>query len=224
MKNIKGFIFDMDGVIFDTERVYLNIWCEVFKKYGYEMKKELYISVMGRGRKIVKEVFLENYGPLLPIEEMYKEKDRILFDTINNNKVPVKEGAVELLDYLITKGYKIALATSAKKDRLTKQLELSNLSDKFNIIVCGDDVTNTKPNPEIFIKAAHALKLSYKECIVIEDSTAGIKGAFNGKIMGFHVEDLKKADEEIKKYAYKCFKNLNEIKEYINGIIAKDMI
>ena len=219
MKNIKGFIFDMDGVIFDTERVYLDIWTNVFKKYGYEMEKDVYISVMGRGRKIVKEVFINHFGQDLPIEEMYVEKDNLLFEVINRGEVPIKEGAIEILDFLKEHNYKIALATSAKMDRLKKQLTLANIYDKFDVIVCGDDVNKTKPDPEIYIKAATYLNLQCEDCVVIEDSPAGIRGAYNGNMIPFHVEDLKEADEEMKRLSYRCFKNLNEIKEYINGII-----
>ena len=75
----KAVIFDMDGVIFDTERVYLEIWKSVFEKYGYKMTKELYITVMGTGRKNVIKTFLENFGDDLPIEKMYEEKDNQLF-------------------------------------------------------------------------------------------------------------------------------------------------
>ena len=115
MKEIEGIIFDMDGVIFDTERVYLDIWSKVFEKYGYKISKEIYISVMGRGRKKVKEIFMKNFGENMPIEEMYIEKDDMLSKVIENNEVPMKLGAYDLLKYLKENNYKIALATSARR-------------------------------------------------------------------------------------------------------------
>lgn len=223
MKNIKAVIFDMDGVIFDTERIYLEDWTKVFEKYGYKMIKEVYISIMGTGRKNVKEVFRNEFGQDLPIEEMYIEKDALLFEAIESNKVPLKEGAVEILNFLGNNGYKIALATSAKRDRLDKQLKGANIQDKFGAIVCGEDVVNSKPNPDIFLKAAEILSVKPEECIVIEDSPAGIKAAYNAGMIGLHVEDLKEADEEILKYCYKNFKNLNEIMKYIDKINTSDV-
>ncbi len=218
MNKIKAVLFDMDGVIFDTEREYLKEWEVIFKKYGYKMKKEIYISVMGRGRKKVKEIFKEKFGEDLPIDEMYIEKDKMLKEAVENNKVPLKEGALELLEFLKENGYKIALATSAKRDRVKIQVSHAKIENIFDAIVCSEDIINSKPNPEIFLKAAEKVCVNPENCIVIEDSEAGIKAAFNAKMMGFHVEDLKKADESILKYSYKNFKNLIEIKEYIKDM------
>ena len=81
----KAVIFDMDGVIFDTEKVYLDIWTAVFEKYGYKMTKALYVTIMGTGRKNVIKTFLENFGDDLPIEKMYEEKDKQLFFIIEND-------------------------------------------------------------------------------------------------------------------------------------------
>lgn len=221
MKEIKAIIFDMDGVIFDTERVYLDIWSEVFAKYGYKITKEVYISVMGRGRKKVKEIFLKNFGEDMPIEEMYVEKDSMLLNVIENNEVPMKLGAYDLLKYLKENNYKVALATSAKRDRVKKQIEGAEIKSFFDTIVCGDDIVNSKPNPEIFLRAACNLEVEKEKCIVIEDSPAGIEAAYNANIIGFHVEDLKKADENIGKYCYKSFKSLIEIREFLSGKLEK---
>lgn len=214
MNKIKAIIFDMDGVVYDTEKVYLDGWIKVFKEYGYDMKKENYISVMGTGRKNVKEVFLKIYGDKLPIEEMYKKKDEELFRVIKDEGIPLKENIIELLDILKERGIKIALGTSAKRERLEKQLK-DDVRKRFDTVVCGDDVEKSKPNPDIFLKAAEKLSVEPESCIVIEDSTSGIIASYNAGMMGIHVEDLKPADGEILKHSYKNFKNLNEVKGYI---------
>ena len=179
------------AVIFDTEMVYLKVWSEVFEKYGYKMTKEIYASVLGTGRENVKKVFLHNFGNDLPIDIMYKEKDEELAKAVEKG-IPLKNGAYEMLTYLRENNFKIALATSAVKE--------------------------TKPNPEIFLKAAENLDINPKECIVIEDSSAGIKAAFNAGMTAFHVVDLKKADEKILSSAYKSFNNLNEIRSELMSI------
>ena len=212
----KAVIFDMDGVIFDTEKVYLDIWTEVFEKYGYKMTKELYVTVMGTGRKNVIKTFLENFGDDLPIEKMYEEKDNQLFYIIENQGIPLKEGVKELFSMLKEKDYKIALATSAKKERVEKQIKDKWLKESFDAIVCGDDVEKGKPSPDIFLKAAKEIDVEPENCFVVEDSPAGIKAAFSGGMKGIHVEDLKVADEEILKYCQKNFKNLQEIKKYLS--------
>ena len=221
MKKIKAVLFDMDGVIFDTERVYLEDWTKVFEKYGYNMIKEVYISVMGSGRNNVKDVFRNKFGQELPIEEMYIEKDALLFEAIESNKIPLKEGVIEILDFLGNNGYKMGLATSAKRARLDKQLKSASIENKFDTTVSGEDVVNSKPNPDIFLKAAEKLSVRPEECIVIEDSPAGIRAAYNAGMMGLHVEDLKEADEDILKHCYKNFKNLIEIHKFIDENILK---
>lgn len=212
----KAVIFDMDGVIFDTEKVYLDIWIEVFEKYGYKMTKELYVNVMGTGRKNVIKTFLENFGDDLPIEKMYEEKDNQLFYIIENQGIPLKEGVKELFSMLKEKNYKIALATSAKRERVEKQIKDKWLKESFDAIVCGDDVEKGKPSPDIFLKAAKEIDVEPENCFVVEDSPAGIKAAFSGGMKGIHVEDLKAADEDILKYCEKNFENLQEIKEYLS--------
>ena len=135
MNKIKAVLFDMDGVIFDTEKAYLDTWIKVFNKHGYEMKREIYISVMGTGRKNVKKTFINIFGENLPIEEMYKEKDDLLAKIIDEGKVPVKDGAEEILSYLKENGYKVALATSAKRVRADKQVNMAKLDKYFDEIV-----------------------------------------------------------------------------------------
>ena len=217
IKDIDAVIFDMDGVIYDTEAFYLKHWIQVFSEYGYEMTKAIYINAMGRGRKKVQEYFKSVFGEDLPIEEMYVKKDKLLFDAIRNKEVPLKPGALEFLSYLKNNNIKTALATSAKRERLDIQLEDSPIVQYFDAIVCGDDVVNSKPDPEIFLKAAKKIGAKIEKCIVIEDSEAGIKAAHDGKMTAFHVEDLKEADDSIKENANMLFKNLKEIQDYLEG-------
>ena len=213
---LKAVIFDMDGVLFDTEKIYLDVWTKIFNKYGYKMTKEIYCKVIATGRENVKKVFKEEFGENLPIEEMYKEKDIDLAKELEK-KIPIKNGAYELLNYLRNKKYKLALATSASRERMEKQLKESNFITIFDEVVCKDDVTKTKPNPEIFLKVANKLNVRPEECIVIEDSAAGIEAAYNGNMTSIHVVDLKEADEKIKQYSNRSFNNLSEIKKYFNG-------
>lgn len=211
MDKIKAIIFDMDGVIFDTEMIYLKVWSDVFEKYGYQMTKEIYASVLGTGRENVKKVFLNHFGSDLPIDDMYREKDENLTKEIEKG-VPLKLGILEILEYLKENNFRIALATSAISKRAFKQLKQANIESFFNAVVCRDEVRETKPNPDIFLKAADKLMVRPEECIVIEDSSAGIEAAFKAGMLPIHVVDLKEADEKILSNSYKSFNNLNEIR------------
>ena len=122
-----------------------------------------------------------------------------------------------ILKYLKENDFKIALATSAISKRAFKQLKQANIYKFFDAVVCRDEVEKTKPNPDIFLKAADKLNVNKSECIVIEDSSAGIKAAFNAGMIPIHVIDLKDADSDILEMAYKSFNNLNDVKnELIN--------
>lgn len=222
--NKKAVIFDMDGVIFDTERIYLETWEKVFKDYGYNFRREVYIKCMGRGRKVVKQVFLEEFGENLPIEEIYIKKDQELFKIIEEEGVPLKEGAVELLDFLNKNNIKVALATSAKSDRTNAMIDDKKIREKFDYIVTGENVEKLKPNPDIFLKAAKGINVKPENAVVIEDSKSGVLAGFNANMKVFHIEDLLAPDEEIKKYAFKMFKSLNQIKEYLESVIKNRWI
>ena len=214
---IKAIIFDMNGVIFDTEMIYLKVWSNVFEKYGYKMTKEIYASVLATGRENVKKVFLKHFGRNLPIDDMYVEKDENLAREIEKG-VPLKLGVYEILKYLKENNFKIVLATSAISKRAFKQLKQANIESFFDVVVCRDEVRETKPNPEIFLKAADKLMVKPEQCIVIEDSSAGIEAAFNAGMVPIHVVDLKEADEKILNNSYKSFNDLSEIRNELMSI------
>lgn len=215
MKKINTVIFDMDGVIFDTEKIYLDSWTDIFKKYGYKMTKEVYTSVMGVGCENVIKTFKSIYGENLPIDIMYKEKDEILAKRIDEGNVAIKEGVHEILNFLRENNYKVALATSAKRKRADKHLKEANIKRFFDVTVCGDEIEKAKPNPDIFLKAAKKLGVNGENCIVVEDSPAGLKAGRRAGMFVVNIPDLKDSDDEMRKYSHKVFESLIHFKEYI---------
>ena len=210
-------IFDMDGVIFDTERVNMEGFIEVYDKYGYKMTEDIYFTLIGRDRPSIIKSLHEIYGQEFPDKEIFKECDAKLKTAIDLGKVPVKDGALEIFKYLRDNNYKMALATSSHKEKLEMQLKIHNLEEVFDEIVCADDVVRSKPDPSIFLAAARKLKVKPEQCIVIEDSPAGIEAAHNANMMSTHVEDLVKPNDKIKEYSEKQFKSLNEAREFIKN-------
>lgn len=215
MKKIEAVIFDMDGTLFDTERISFGFWQKALKKYGYVMNKEVYTSLIGRKRKESVKLLIKKYGEDFPVEKIYEEKDKELVKFICENGVPVKTGVYELLEFLTKQEYKVALATSTNRKRAVELLEKAGIKDKFTAVVCGDDVVNSKPDPEIFLKAAEELNADPKKCIVLEDSPAGIEAAYKGGMIGINVPDLKEPDAEIKRLASKICGNLLEVRDYL---------
>lgn len=218
---VKAIIFDMDGVIFDTERVYMNIWMDVYKRHGLEITRDFYVSLIGRDRNSIIKVLLDKFGADFDTTMMFAQCDAELKNAISRGEVPVKEGALVLFDYLKENNYKMALATSSSKEKLEMQLNIHNLAEIFDVIVCADDVKTSKPNPEIFLISAKKLGMKLEECIVIEDSPAGIEAAHNAGIKSIHVEDLKKADKQMIEFSEKQFKSLVQVEDYFKRINIK---
>ncbi|MGL4991168.1 MAG: HAD family hydrolase [Sarcina sp.] len=187
---VNAIIFDMDGVIFDTERLYLEVWKEIFLEYGYNLKDEIYFSVMGKGRKKVKEIYLDVFGNDLKIEEMYIKKDMRLEERMYSGENLLKAGVIETLIYLKENQYKIALATSARKDRVDRQLKQYSIYQYFDVIVTGEEVEKSKPSPDIFLKAMEKLGVKPETNIIVEDSIAGITAGYLAKAKVINVKDL----------------------------------
>lgn len=215
MEKIEAIIFDMDGTLFDTERLGFEFWKKALKRYGHVMNKEVYISLMGRKRKDSSKILAEKYGKDVPIEKIYEEKDREMLKFICENGAPVKTGVYELLEFLNERGYKVALATSSLRKKTIDLLEKAGIRDKFKAIVCGDDVVKSKPDPEIFLRAARELEADPQKCIVLEDSPVGVKAAYNGGMLAINIPDLKEPDKEIEKFSYKICSSLLEVRDYL---------
>lgn len=205
MKNVKAVIFDMDGLIFDTEKLSFEGWQSICAKEGYNMDKDFYITLIGRNLKGFGKLMKDKFGEDFPLERLYEEKVKHQLDSINKDGVPLKKGIHELLVFLKENNYKVAVATSTPRDRAEKMLTMGEILDKADTTVCGDEVENSKPDPEIFLKAAKNLGIDPKDCIVLEDSGAGIEAAFRAGMIPINIPDMKEPDDEMKeKSRYIC--------------------
>lgn len=218
MRDFEAVIFDMDGILIDTERISFNAFKKVLKEYNYEISERFYLTMIGRNLNGIKEVMMKEYGMNFPFEEIYRKKVNIAFETIERDGVIVKPGVHEIIDYLNERNYKIAVATSTQRERANYLLEKIQIKNKVNYIVCGDQVKHSKPEPEIFLKASKGVGVEPEKCIVIEDSDVGILAAYRAGMKGINVPDMKVPDDNMKKIAYKIFNSLSEVKTYFEGI------
>lgn len=198
MNKIKGIIFDVDGVIFDTERISAEFWDRTMRKHGYEMDVKTYAQVMGRNRQGVIDGLTEIYNnPKLDFDAISTEKTADMVEYLDSGRIPVKEGVFEIIKYLEDNNYKRAVATSTRKERAKRRLEKEHIYEHFQAFMYGDEVENSKPNPEIFLKAAEKIGLSPSECLVIEDSPSGVQAAYDGGFRCINVWDIKEPTEEM---------------------------
>lgn len=216
MKKVDAVIFDMDGVLIDSERISFQCFQKVFEEYNYKMDEKFYLKFIGRNVDSIKEIMKEEYGEDFPFDIIYRKKADLAHEITDKNGVIVKPGVHELLDYLNEQNYKIAVASSTRKERVLQLLEEAKIKDKVDYIIGGDQVENSKPNPEIFLKAAKGLEVKPENCLVIEDSDAGITAAHAANMIGIHVPDMKFLEEDTKALAYKICESLFEVKEYLH--------
>lgn len=220
MWKIKGIIFDMDGVLVDTERISFKFWEKSFEKYGYKYSMDTHLSLIGRNNNSIRNILGETFGTEFPLDEICNYKSESMIKYLLEEGTPLKIGVFELLDYLRENNYKIAVATSTHKERAIQRLESVGIKEKFDDMVCGDEIEHYKPNPEIFLKAAEKLGLKPEECIVIEDSPAGVEAGYKGGMTVINVPDMKMPDEEMKKYSSLICNNLLDVKEYLETKVA----
>jgi len=194
MRLPKAIIFDMDGVIFNTEVLSRRLWREVFAEYGYDFTDTTYKKLIGRSMPAAYRILAEEYGPELPITELAEKQDR-LWQEATTDFVEKKPGIHEILDFLNGISMPCAVGSSTNHIEVEERLALNGLRDYFDVVVGGDYVESAKPAPDIFLKCAEYLKVEPADCLVIEDSVNGLKAAKAAGTQAIMIPDLIPASE-----------------------------
>ncbi len=204
-KQIQAVIFDMDGLMFDTELLYQKAWQQAGSEMGLEVTEDFLATLRGGNYQQVKNRFLEQFGQKLDFDRL-RDRRTALFDAeLEKNGVPVKKGLRELLDYLRQNSCPSALASASTRQVVAHHLLETGLTDYFSVIITGDMVTACKPDPEVFYKAAEQLSCAPEHCMVLEDSINGIRAARAGGFLPVMVPDLTQPDESLCRLLYaKC--------------------
>lgn len=215
MNDIKLVIFDMDGLMIDTERLNLKGWIEIGKKYNYTISPENIQKIMGMARHEHEPILLKDFGDDFPYDTIYDEKNQYVTDIIENEGIGVKPFLLELLDVLDDMNVKKVVATGTSRERAIYLLKKADLYGRFDDMVCGDEVKNGKPNPEIFLTACKKANTEPAEAIVLEDSQNGLIAAHNAGIRCFIVPDLQYPESQYESYAEKICESLKDAIDYI---------
>lgn len=212
---MKAVIFDMDGVLFDTERLCINAWDYAGEKMNISRTGDMVFKTLGVNVATVNRILKEEYGESFSIERFRKYCDEYMNSFFAQNKVPVKDGLYNILEHLKKKNFKIALASSSSKKTVMRNLESAEITDYFDVIVSGDMVEKSKPEPDIYLKAAELLGLPADECYAVEDSKNGLKSANSAGCKTIMVPDLWQGDEETDKFIFAKCNDLNEVIDII---------
>ena len=215
MENLKLVIFDMDGLIFDTERLSYESWKEAAKEFNIDFDLNLLYKLLGTNHESVRNTLHNEFENKIDVDNYIMERNNIYLSKIMNGEVEKKKGIEELLKYLTDKNIKKAVATSSNREIAYKLLKDAGIYDYYDYILCGDEVKKSKPNPEVFLRVAEKLDIPANQCMVLEDSEAGTIAASRAKMTPVIIPDLKNPSEDIEKLA---FKKLNNLEEVINLI------
>lgn len=213
----KAVIFDMDGLMIDSERVTYNEYVKKLAQLGHhDFTEELYRNCLGKNKPGICQVFIDHYGQDFPMTEVWDDV-HVWIDESLRQYVPKKKGLVELLEYLKANNYKTIVATSSGRARVDEILKNADLTKHFDDTICGDEVTHGKPHPEIFLTACQKLDVKPEEALVLEDSEAGILAAYDGRIDVICVPDMKYPEPQFVEKVTKIVDSLDGVIDYLKA-------
>ncbi len=215
LSELDAVVFDMDGVIFDTETMALRSWQLVADAHGLGDITETAMKCVGRSTVDTIKIFEQAYGDKVDMNIVHNECVDTMKHLIETEGIPVKKGARELLEHLKQNGAKVALASSTTYDTVVKELEDADLLKYFSVIVGGNMIKHSKPEPEIYLLACEKLGVEPKSCAAVEDSRNGIISASRAGMMPFLVPDIIEPDDEMISLAYKQFTDLLEVRDHL---------
>jgi HAD superfamily hydrolase (TIGR01509 family) len=208
---IAGVVFDMDGVMFDTERLSCDVWLELYREDGIPVTREVLHSFAGMTSESTSAFMVERYGDGHDYRALDHLAEQRVAQKLRAEGVPCKPGLLPLLTYLRGKGYRIALATSNVEHVARVALELAGVLPAFHATVFGDTIAHSKPAPDIYLAAAAALGLPPEHCVALEDAPAGIRAAHAAGLYPVMVPDQIQPDDEIRSYLFALVHTLYDI-------------
>lgn len=211
----KAVIFDMDGLMIDSERVTYNEYVKKLHMLGHDdFTEDIYIRCLGKNKQGICQVFYDYYGDDFPMKEVWDDVHVWIDDSLREY-VPKKKGLDKLLKYLKENQYKTIVATSSGRSRVDEILKNAQIIDYFDDTICGDEVEHGKPNPEIFLTACQRLGVTPEEAVVLEDSESGIMAGYNGNIDVICVPDMKYPEKEFAEKVTMMAESLEDVIDYL---------
>ena len=220
---IKGVIFDMDGLMLDTEKLLTRFWREAAKFYGYEMTAEHVLGIRSLAAKYAEPHLKSLLGEDFDYFAVRAKRIELMNAYIEQNGIEKKTGLDGLLESLSKRGLKLAVATATDIKRATMYLEKAGVIGYFDKLITGDMIKNGKPKPDIYLTAAKALELQCGECLALEDSPNGIRSAYDAGCLPVMIPDLSEPDEQTKSLLFGCYSSLAELDADLDVLLGKTL-
>ena len=213
---IRAVLFDMDGTVFDSEKIYCACLAEVAK--GSAMEKELaevLLDISGRNRADIYAYLHARYGEEFPAEEIFAKRDERVMKQIDEEGVPFKRGFPEVFETLKKQGLAVALVTSTHRERVNKYLKMTSMENTFDYIKTGESVAHSKPAPDIFLLTAEAMGFTPEECVVVEDSRNGVLSGVRAGMKVVLIPDMQPVTPDLPPVLWQCIKTVESLPELI---------
>ena len=215
---VSGIIFDMDGVLIDSERQSNEGWLWAAEQLGVDMPMWLIDSFKGAPAELCCKFFDDYYKGAIDYWEAKELRTQHVYKIRETEGIPVKKGVKEVFEYIRNNGLKCAVATSTRRESAEKTLHKIGVCDYLDTVVYGDEVEHGKPEPDIFLRAAKAIGISPSEAVVVEDSINGIKAGYAADMRVVHIPDTIAIDDDIRKLTYMVCADLNGLIDVVESI------
>lgn len=215
---VSGIIFDMDGVLVDSERQSNEGWLWAAEQLGVDMPMWLIDSFKGAPAELCCKFFDDYYKGAIDYWEAKELRTQHVYKIRETEGIPVKKGVKDIFEYIRNNGLKCAVATSTRRESAEKTLHKIGVWDYLDAVVYGDEVEHGKPEPDIFLRAAKAIGISSSEAVVVEDSINGIKAGYAAGMRVVHIHDTIAIDDDIRKLTYMVCADLNGLIDVVESI------
>ncbi|HMN66739.1 MAG TPA: HAD family phosphatase [Burkholderiaceae bacterium] len=220
MSSHQAVVFDMDGLMIDTERVALECWIESARVFGWEISRETCLSLVGLGQRESRQALLDRMGGKFPLAEVSARGRERYLQRLRGEGVAVKPGLVPLLDWLAERDVPVAVATSTQHALALEKLALAGLRERFETIVCGDQVPKGKPAPDVYREAVARIDADPARCIALEDSEIGLRAAHAAGLTCIVVPDLLPPSPEYEPLAHAIVPSLREARALLDAMLG----
>ena len=215
---IKAVIFDMDGLILDTEKLLVKYWCQAANEAGFPMQREHALNIRSLARKYAIPYLQGLFGQDFDYVKIRSRRMELMAQHLSKQGLETKPGINALLDYLSEQGIPAAIATATDLQRTENYLGQVGLLGRFSRIVCAAMVESGKPSPDIYLYAAQQLGLPPQECMALEDSPNGVRSAAAAGCVTVMVPDLTQPDDELLRLMYAKADSLDKVPQIIENI------
>ena len=199
---IRGILFDMDGLVLDSEILYTRFWREAAHSLGYPMTVEQSLGMRSLGKDRGQPYLESLFGPGIDYTTLRNKRIELMDAYVESHGISPKPGIFELLDYMEEHGIAAAITSSSPMESIRKHLSAVNLLHRFQKLCSGHDIPNTKPAPDIYLLGAKELGLDPRECLALEDSPTGILSAYRAGCLPVMIPDLDQPGEDTRKLLY----------------------